>query len=228
MLLLSLAVRAVLGLAAGMCLASQAAAQDRGQPIIIVGAADIDPAKYDWVSEDGRKALQAAIDAMKAGTMHAFVFAGAPGGNFWSYRWAGKPSDPYSIPDLARQALQACEYYANAACYIVSISGKEARDANGTMPVQPRMLVRPPAVFDPYSVPFLNRADQARLQSYLAQPRAKVLVITPGQGWAFAFGENIFQATATGLSECQKTYPNQPCLLYAVNDRVVFAPGGPY
>lgn len=228
---MSLLGRAVLpGLFAALVMgaASVAAADPIPSPVIAVGTADVDPTKYDWLSDEARKTLTDAIQQLKSGSIVAMVFAGAPGGNFWSYRTATKPTDSFNIADLARQALQACAYFSNTSCYIVSINGKEARDASGGLPDQPWLFSDAPALFDASLVPFVTMDDHNLLRAYSSETKPKVLVITPAGGWLWRTGDTLFSATATGLTDCQKANPNSTCLLYAVNDRVVFHLGGPY
>jgi hypothetical protein len=109
----------------------------------------------------------------------------------------------------------------------VSINGFDARDASGGLPVQPTMLANQPATFDANRVPFLSARDRQAVRSYSAEARAKVLVVTVQGGWLWRAGDDLFAATATANTDCTATYPNQICLLYAVNDRVVFKPGAP-
>ncbi|MEX0852912.1 MAG: hypothetical protein WD036_06475 [Bauldia sp.] len=197
-------------------------------PIVAMGEVDTDPAQYGWLSENTRKALGEAIAQYKSGAAVALVFAGAPGGDFWAYRSAAKGTDLFNIGDLARQALESCEYFARSPCFIVSINGKDARAADGGLPEQPSQLADQPETFDAGRVPFVPLADQRLLQAYRAETRPRVLVVTPTGGWLWRSGDNLFAATAQGFTDCQTTYPNQICLLYAVNNRVVFTAGGPY
>jgi hypothetical protein len=226
---LSSIVRIGLACAVLAGIAQTASAQQRSSPpFIVIGENDIDPATYDWQSEGARNGLQGAIDALKAGTLSAFVFAAAPGGDFWTFRFAAKPTDPYSLSDLGRQALQSCEYLANGSCFIVSVNGKEARDADGSLRAQPRQLRRPPATFDSGAIPFLGRDEQLLMKGYGLETKPRAMFITSSRGAVWRTGENTAAAVATTLAECQRLYPNAACIIYAVNDRVVFNPGGPY
>ena len=197
-------------------------------PIVIMSDAPTDPARFEWLSEGGRTALPDAIAKHKSGEIFAFVFAGAAGGDYWAYRFAANDKVLFSVDDLARQALQACEFVRRAPCLVISINGTDARDAAGGLPVQPLMLAGQPAKFDAERGPFVGMSDRSLLAAYPAEPKAKVLVLTVNAGWLWRTGANIFEAAATAFADCQTTYPGQGCILYAVNDRVVFVPGGPY
>ena len=197
------------------------------EPIIAIGTTDIDPTKYDWLTDQGRKALADSVGQVKSGSLHASVFAAGPGGEYWSYRSAPKATDLFDLGDLARQALQSCQFYARFPCFIVAINGKEARDANGGIPIQPSQLIEQPAAFDAATIPFLTVTDQRLLEGYGAEPKAKVMVITPSGGWLWRTGDTVFAAMATADTDCKKNYPNDTCIVYAVNNRVVYVPGAP-
>ena len=204
------------------------ASADERAPILMMTDTPTDPAKFAWLNDGARAALGDAIAQYKAGSLFAFVFAGGPGGDFWAYRSAASDTVPFSIDDLARQALQSCEFVRRAPCLIVSVNGNDARDSGGGLPVQPSLLADQPEEFDPGRVPFVGMTDQGLLAAYPAEPKAKVFVITVNAGWLWRTGNNIFEAAAKGLTDCQTTYPGQLCILYAVNSRVVFEAGGPF
>jgi len=197
-------------------------------PFIVMNDVDIDPAAYQWLSQEARDALAGANGKLKSGELKAFVFAGHPGGNYWAMRGAATGSDLFNIADLARQALQACEFYAHSSCFVVSINGKEARDSEGGLLAQPAQLTDQARRFDASRVPFLSMAEQRKVASYAAETKPKVLVITATAGWLWRTGDNVFAAAAKAYADCQSTYPDLTCILYAVNDRVVFSPDGPY
>jgi hypothetical protein len=210
--------------------AAAASAEDASPPapVVIMTDAPTDPARFEWLSEGARTALADMVAKHKSGELFASVFAGAPGGDYWAYRFAADDKALFGVDDLARQALQACEFVRRAPCLIVSINGNDARDAAGGLPAQPSLLAGQPVEFDAERVPFVAMNDRLLLAAYPAEPKAKVLVLTINAGWLWRTGANIFEAAATALADCQTTYPGQGCILYAVNDRVVFVPGGPY
>ncbi|MFO1183431.1 MAG: hypothetical protein U1E56_01430 [Bauldia sp.] len=210
--------------AALLAASSPASAEGPAEPIVAIGSRDIDPAKYEWLSETARRVLKESIEEMQDGKNAGFVFAAAFGTDSWAARFVVKPNEPYSIADLARQALQACEFYTTVACAIVSINGKEVRLADGSLPLQPRLLVAPAAAFDADQIPFLSRADQALLRAYGRETKPKALIITPTQFWLWRTGDTVFAAIDQAAADCQAN-PGARCILYAVNDRVVFQPG---
>jgi hypothetical protein len=201
-------------------LASPAAAQStNARPVIVLGGAEANPTSVPLLNDEARPALKEAIEALKAGRVAAHVMSAAPDGKAWAGRSVNK-KDFVSIEDVARQSLETCEYFYQAPCFIVAINGRDARDAIGGLPTQPRMLVREAGVFDNERVPFVSAQDRAMLKGYAsASPRA--LAVTTLGGWLWRGGDTIFQAISTTASDCEKTYPGHICLLYAVNDRIV-------
>ncbi len=224
----SIVTRSIVTLVALLASAGVAAmAAEAPRPVITMTNVPTDPAKYAWLSDDGRKALAGAIDQHKSGSLFAFVFAGAPG-DLWAYRSVASDGDLDSIDDIARQALEACEYYANMPCFIVSVNGLDVRDAAGGMPLQPFFLGTQPTEFDPRRVPFVSATAWSALRSYLSVTTPKAMVISLGGTAWWPGGDNLGAAVAAAYADCQKADANNVCILYAVNNRVVFTAGGPY
>ena len=140
--------------------------------------------------------------------------------------WAGRSSgndEVASVEDLARKSLEVCEYYNHAPCLILAVNGRDARDATGTWPIQPQMLKRDDGPFDAERVPFLAAADRGTVNEYAVSTDQRALVITDLGGWYWRTGDTIVEAIASAAGDCKKDQA-QGCILYAVNDRVVFIP----
>ena len=204
-------------------LTSPSAAQStNASPVIVLGSNEVDPAALPFLTDEARQSFASAIADMKSGVSVAHVMSASPNKTGWSSRQADKTTF-VSLEDLARQSLETCEYYAKGPCLILSINGRDARDANGGWPLQPRMLADEPGVFDAMRLPFTSLANREYLRGYqdVAAPRA--LVLTTSGGGLWRQGDTIFQAIVAAQADCEKTFAGQLCLLYAVNDRVVFA-----
>jgi hypothetical protein len=219
------------GLWAGLLLvvalaAAPALAQStNAAPVIVQGTADIDPAALS-IPDDARTYLTNAIANLKNGSWTAHVLAASPDGKNWAAAVAAKGAY-YNLGDVARIALETCEYMVNyGPCLIYSVNGKDARDSSGGWPTQPPMFdIQPGSKFDPNRVPFVGIADRALIaKGYPLAAAPRALVITEFGGWTWNTGKTVFDAISTDLAACQKSYPNTPCLLYAVNDTVVFTP----
>jgi hypothetical protein len=214
-----------------LALASQAEAHAGKQgPIVVIDNKPVDPTAFPWLSKDGVKALTDLVAQLKSGSIHAFAFAAAPGGAS-SYFPATK-TDFITIGDLARRAEQSCEYYNKGVpCFIVSIDGRDARDPEGDLPVQPRLLGDVPSVFDAARVPFLTALGRSGMAGYAEAARPRAMVVSP-DGWGqWNSGKTVLDAVAKDETACKThlaTDKNDTCLLYAIDDQVVFAsPGAP-
>ena len=192
------------------------------RPVIPLGSAEADLASITLLSDEGRQAAKEGVADFKAGRSAAHVMAAAVDGKSWASRAESK-KDFVSLEDLARRSLEGCEYFGEAPCVIVAINGRDARDAAGGFPMQPRMLTREGSALDPDRVPFVSARDRVALKAYVTAATPKVLMVTTPGGWLWRSGDTIVQAVATAASDCAKTYPNQTCVLYAINARVVFA-----
>jgi len=195
------------------------------QPVLVMNSTMVDPQTLGWLADDGRKALASAIAQQKSGGLYAFVFVGAPGGDAWSYRSTNKAADFLSVEELARAALQVCQFFENGPCYIISINGHDARDTFGGYPDQPDFLADQHGIFAATKIPFVTDTDQMTAASYATQTSPRAFVLTPNGYWLWRTGKTVFDAIAAAYTDCQKGAPGQVCVLYAVNDRVVFEPG---
>jgi hypothetical protein len=191
---------------AGSALADAAAPP---APIIVIGSSDIDPTKYDWLGDTGRKGLTDFVSTLKSGSLYAGVFAASPIGDFWSYRSAAKRTDLYNIADLARQALQSCEYFSHSPCFIISVNGKEARGETGGIPAQPAELVEPPIKYDAGLIPFLSVSSQRILQGYAAAASPKAMVITTNGNGLWRSSDTVFAAVADRRCRLQEELPER-------------------
>ena len=79
--------------------------------------------------------------------------------------------------------------------------------------------------FEATRIPFLTDTDQMSAASYATQTSPRVFVVTPSGYWLWRTGKTVFDAIAAAYADCQKGASGQVCVLYAVNDRVVFEPG---
>jgi hypothetical protein len=205
---------------------SAAAAQStNAHPIIIMNSAALDPSALPLVGNDARLAFADAVKKLNSGDLEAFVFVASPDGKTWSDRTVKQADgEVASVEDLARKALETCEYWNNAPCYILSVNGHDARDATGTWPVQPPMLTSGASPFDPARVPFVSAADRGAIQAYAASTDPRALVITGSGNWFWETGKTVFEAIANTAADCTKVNSPDDCILYAVKDRVVFEP----
>lgn len=192
-------------------------------PVVSITATPTDPAKFSWVPDDGLKFLAAKIAEKKSGAVFAFVFAASPTGRkTWVSQQATKETDFTSIDDLARVSLEYCENAQGAPCSLLSINGFNTGSGRG-LDVQPRLLARLPDYFNTARVPFLPISQNFAAYSKLKTPKAFAFAINGT--WATALGSDSADAIAKAYDTCKKSSPQ--CMLYAVDDRIVWSPTGP-
>lgn len=194
------------------------------RPIVKMSTIPSDPDRLTWVSEGGRKALASLMASAKANTIARFAFAAAPHGDFWGARSAIKSTDYSGTEDLAWRALETCENLRGAPCTLVSLNGFEAGDGNGGFAIQPSLLAHSPLDLDPTRVPFISSEYQGAFRWYLSQDKPRALALTTAGNFRIEMAENAFDAVAATMAACQKNYPADSCILYAVRNRVVYDP----
>lgn len=88
-------------------------------------------------------------------------------------------------------------------------------------------LLAAPPVFaaglnDADAVPHVDQAGKEGYREFLTASRHRAFAIAPGGAWSWKGGEFAAEAAAEGaLQSCQQG-TEQPCVLYALNDKVVF------
>ena len=216
--LLSLCLVITLGMLASPVLAQSTNAT----PIVIQNTNPVDLATLP-LNDDNKKLLQGTIDQLKAGTYLNSIFVSSANGALTTY-YSSVPTLRTGLAETARVALEICEYFAKAPCIILAVNGHDARDANGDWPVQPKMLdYDPGSKLDVWRTPFNSQINRTFAGTLPDLPSPEVVVVSTAGGWTSSSGKSIFEAIDTALANCQKTYPNNVCILYSVNGRIVMA-----
>jgi hypothetical protein len=218
----------LLSLVFGLLALAQAQAQvPESKPIIVITQKPVDPTAYSWLDPNAVKALKSDVDQIKAGSIKDFVMAAAPG-KAWTTRFIDEKGSLVSIEELARQTVEECEYFnSGAPCFIVSINGEDGREANGVLPLQPRLLSGIPKKYDSGRVPFLTIDGKHQLASYARSASPKALIVSIHGWWQWNSGSTTLDAIDKDQTSCQKHLAGDKddvCLLYAVDDMVVFNP----
>lgn len=78
------------------------------------------------------------------------------------------------------------------------------------------------ALNDIEAVPHLDSAGKAGYRGFLAAGKQRAFAIAPGGAWAWKGGEAAAELAAEAALQFCQTGTGQPCVLYAVNDKVVF------
>jgi hypothetical protein len=127
-----------------------------------------------------------------------------------------------TLADLARTALETCEYSLGKPCAILAVNGFDTVLKGGGWMKQPEMLSSRPSDFDPSVMPFMPAAGRPETAAYLKASGPRAFALTPKGGWLWRGGANLWQAIAKTLVDCAAQFKDTPCILYAVNNRVVF------
>jgi hypothetical protein len=191
-------------------------------PDLRTSDAAFDPAKVAGLPGEAKAAFAQANGKLKSGGLLGFILAASPKMKAWALTSAPKTVTNYSPADSARQALENCEFQARQPCVILSVNGLEARRNGGGWATQPDMLFSHPTLFDPTILPFAPASARAEAAAYLKAQGPRAFALTTNGLWLWRGASNILQAIDKAMADCAAQFKPAPCLLYAVNNRVVF------
>jgi hypothetical protein len=125
-----------------------------------------------------------------------------------------------SDADVARIALQRCEWLAGGACILYARDGHPvALLPSGLAPFHPPLLVRA-GHLTPAVVPFIRDDQRPQIERYLAGETPKALAISPGhEEIGVGHGATIEDARRDALEQCRAG--RLDCVIYAEDDRIV-------
>ena len=190
-------------------------------PVLIDTGKPLDPTTVPVAADADKKVVTnylATIPTVPGGNSVLTASANMVGVS-WFF---GSAANPSSIADAARVALEVCEYFNKAPCFILSINGHDARGPDGAWPAQPEMLVKTPgSKFDPWTMPFNSQFNRGIAGGLGLLPAPEAVVISTGSGWSSGAGKTILEAIDTAFASCAKLYPTNICVLYSVNGTVV-------
>ena len=213
------------GLALILAQAFPARAQSsNAAPDLSFNDAAFDPSKIPSFPDAAKQALANANQLLKSGESHAYVFVASPDLSVWQLNGIPKSAVVYSLADTARVTLQVCEYAFGAPCFILALNGHDTQERAGGWAAQPSMFFRGPSDFDASTVPFILSGQRAQMDAYRRVPGNRAFVVTTGGGWLSRTGDTILKAITAAETDCATVFKNATCVLYAVNDRVVFTP----
>jgi hypothetical protein len=214
----------VAGLSSSAIFAMPAFAQStNAAPDLTMNQSAVDPSTLT-IPDDAKKALSDDLQQLKSGQLSGLALAVSASGKTWSLSTSDKSTPVYSIVDLARVALERCQYWYGAPCAILSINGHDTQLPGGGWAAQPNMLFKAPGVFDANTVPFIHTDDRAQLASYGSLAGNRALVLTADGAWLYRSADTIQKAIDQAENDCSTSNKGSTCILYAVNDRVVFEP----
>ena len=181
-----------------------------------------DADKTPGLPPEAKKAVTDAQAKFKSGEILGFVFAASPGFKVWALNAAPKGDSDFNPSDLARTALEGCEYGVGQPCAIVSINGFDTREKSGQWPRQPAMLFWRPSEFDLTVLPFVPATVRPKTSSYKTAIGPRAFAVTTSGAWLWRPGATPLEAIDKTMADCAAQSKTGRCILYAVNNRVVF------
>jgi hypothetical protein len=203
--------------------ASPASAQSTNAlPDLTTSDAAFDPYRVAGLPDAAKAAVAQAKAKMRNGELLGFVFAASPNQKNWTLNSAPKTMADYVPSDAGRQALEVCEFEARQPCAILSVNGFQARQSGAGSAPRPEMLFSRPSDFDPTALPFVAQSTREQAAAYQKAQGPRAFALTTSGLWLWRGGANIVQAIDKTMADCAAEFKPAACLLYAVDDRVVF------
>jgi hypothetical protein len=190
-------------------------------PDLTTSGAAFDPYGVAGLPDAAKAAVAQAKAKMRTGEFLGFVFAASPDRKIWTLNSAPKTMADYIPSDAGRQALELCEFEAGTPCAILSVNGFQARQKADSGPQQ-EMLFSWPSDFDSTVLPFVAQSARVQAAEYQKAQGPRAFALTTNGLWLWRGGATIVQAIDETMADCATQFKPAPCLLYAVNDRVVF------
>jgi hypothetical protein len=217
------AALALSGVAILTCLSVNCQAQStNAAPDLSKATLPFEPDKIAALPAEAKKAVTDAQAKLKSGDLLGFVFAASADFKVWALNGAPKSDANFNLSDLARIALETCEYGYGQPCSILSIDGLDTRDKAGGWPKQPPMLFRRPSEFDVTVLPFVPAVMRAKAAPYQTTAGHRAFAVTTNGAWLWRPGPTPLQAIDKTMADCAQQAKNAACILYAVDNRVVF------
>ena len=125
-----------------------------------------------------------------------------------------------SEDDVARIALQRCEWLAGGACILYARDEHPvALMPSGLAPFHPPLLVRA-GLLTPAVVPFIRDDQRPQIEHYLTSETPKALALSPGhEEIGVGHGPSLEDARRDALAQCRAG--RLDCVIYAEDDRIV-------
>ncbi|MGF7175223.1 caspase family protein [Azospirillum doebereinerae] len=138
------------------------------------------------------------------------------------YAYASNKSNPRTEEDVKRNALQYCQHMAEAPCTLYAVGDSVVADADKgfkPMPVE----IAGSGRFDPARVPFVTeRTREVAMVNYQRNNGQKAVALTLLGRWATVWDKASDEDARDAVMEKCTQGGKDECLLYAVNDEIVF------
>jgi hypothetical protein len=179
-----------------------------------------DATKVTWLAQDALNLLTTYHNDFVAGKTTGYAFAASPFG-YYGIRQGFPGGAKMQTVELARGALEQCEWWNGMPCYLIGVNGIVPRDANGDYLAQPHMLDPEPKAFDYARVPFVRDSERRQLRDYYYLGGNKALALSDNGIWAYRSSDTIAGAVTDAMAGCKEATGGYDCNLYAVNRMLV-------
>lgn len=139
------------------------------------------------------------------------------------YAFFSNKSSPRTEEDVRRNALEYCQYMSKSPCMIYAVGDQVVADAKADFAATP-VDIQGSGRFDAARVPFVSaRTREVGMANYVKNPGSKAVALTPTGQWATVWGkESVDDAREAALERCEERNGKGECMIYAVDDIVVF------
>ncbi len=140
-----------------------------------------------------------------------------------NYAYFSNKTTTRSEEDVKRSALQYCQFLAESPCMLYAVGDAVLADQGAGFAPTP-VEIPGSGRFDPARVPFVSdRTREVGMLNYQRNPGHKAVALTPTGRWATVWGKDSDDtAHEAVLARCEELSGKEDCIVYAVNDTVVF------
>jgi hypothetical protein len=135
-----------------------------------------------------------------------------------TFRW----NNDGSAAGAEQKVLEACQLAYRTQCVLLASDDELQAPDPWKAPRRDMARVGYVGEYKPENVPLFSVTDKAELRSYVSMREPKAMVLRPaGARIAIATGATSEEAQSKALAACNVDLAPMPCLVYAVNDRVI-------
>ena len=140
-----------------------------------------------------------------------------------TYAFGANGAKNRTAEDVQRAALQYCQFVNREPCALYAVDDAVVLPSGAAFRPLPVEIVGS-GRFDPATVPFVSDPMRtAGMVTYQRSRGQKALALTPAGAWAAVWDKATEEEARRGaLQRCKEQGSKADCILYAVNDTIVF------
>lgn len=154
----------------------------------------------------------------------------------WGLAWGTEPKEPDVPADPRDRALRACETASKHHCVLYAVDNSVVYAPTtlqiGMVSHTESSVSSDRKIDDPSLIPNATERTKAGYETFLTRPFPRVFATNGRGGWGVAWGTKPKEADAPkdpaerALQNCARATHSE-CVVYAIDDRVVYAPKSP-